>query len=91
MAKNEQLASELVCLWVERSVGSRESFGYIISSFLNEHPLIETRADVEEILSTSRKMAEVVVMRHPNDVPLQLSHKAFTSALDNFISFFNYS
>lgn len=89
MAKYKQLAKELVCLWVERSVGSQESFGYVISVFLKDNPLIVTREDIEGILSASKKIAEEVILQYPHDIPLNLSHKAFSSALDNFISCLN--
>jgi hypothetical protein len=83
----EKIAVELVTMWVERSIGSQESYGYLISTFIKEHPSIETRADVEKVLMASKRIAAKIVKDHPSDAPLLLSYKAFSSALDNFIAY----
>jgi hypothetical protein len=85
----DKLAIELVSMWVDRSVGSQESFGYVISVFLRENPLIETTNDVKAILSASKKMADKVIKQYPHDGALHLSHRAFSSALDHFIACVN--
>jgi hypothetical protein len=77
---------ELVHLWVEKSVGSRESFGYLISDFLNRHPDIHSAEDVRQVLTHARRIAGKVILEHPDDLPLNLSYKAFTSAIDQFIN-----
>lgn len=89
MEISEKIAVELVTMWVERSIGSQESFGYLISTFIKEHPSIETKADVEKVLLTSKKIASKIVTEHPSDAPLLLSYKAFSSALDHFIAYLN--
>lgn len=82
----ELWGQELVNLWVEKSVGSRESFGYLISDFLHRHPDIHSAKDVEDILTIARGMAGKLILEYPDDTPLNLSFKAFTSAIDQFIS-----
>jgi hypothetical protein len=89
MEISEKVAVELVTMWVERSIGSQESFGYLISIFLKEHPAIETSGDVEKILLSAKRIASKIVIEHPSDAPLLLSYKAFASALDHFISYLN--
>lgn len=89
MEISEKIAVELVTMWVERSIGSQESFGYLISTFIKEHPSIETRADLEKVLLASEKIAAKIVKEHATDAPLLLSYKAFSSALNHFIAYLN--
>lgn len=89
MINSEQLAEELVSLWIERSVGSQESFGYVISDFLLNNPEIVTTKDVKSVLLDTKRMAVKFAAQFESDVPLHLSHKAFNSALDNFIDRLN--
>jgi hypothetical protein len=89
MEISEKVAVELVTMWVERSIGSQESFGYLITTFIEEHPSIETSADVEKVLLASKRIASKIVKGHSSDAPLLLSYKAFSSALDHFITYLN--
>jgi hypothetical protein len=89
MINSEQLAEKLVSLWVERSVGSQESFGYVISDFLRNNPSIQTTNDVKAVLLDTKRMAVKFAAQFDADIPLHLSHKAFNSALDNFIDRLN--
>ena len=89
MEISEKTAVELVTMWVERSIGSQESFGYLISNFIKEHPSIETKEDIEKVLLSAKRIASKIIKEHPSDVPLLLSYKAFSSALDHFIAYLN--
>jgi hypothetical protein len=89
MERYEKIAVELVTMWVERSIGSQESFGYLISTFIKEHPSIETKEDLERILLASKRIATKIIKEYPSDAPLLLSYKAFSSALDHFIAYLN--
>ncbi|MFA6057903.1 MAG: hypothetical protein WC756_06880 [Taibaiella sp.] len=89
MEMSDKIAVELVTMWVERSIGCQESFGYLISTFIKEHPSIETRADLEKVLVASEKIAAKIVKEHSTDAPLLLSYKAFSSALNHFIAYLN--
>jgi hypothetical protein len=89
MGIHEKIAVELVTMWVERSIGSQESFGYLISIFIKEHPLIKTKTDLQKVLLASKKIAGKTVKKYPSDAPLLLSYKAFSSALDHFIACLN--
>lgn len=89
MIENERLAVQLITMWVERPAGVQESFGYVISTFLKEHAFAATYGDIREVLSVTKTMAGKIIMDHPHDVALHLSHRAFSSALDSFISYLN--
>lgn len=82
----ETLGAELVTLWMERSVGSQESFGYLISDFLQKHPDIISREDVAAVLQAARIKAAEAISGHGQDKAMNLSYKAFSSALDHFIN-----
>lgn len=85
----DKLALQLVSMWVHRPPECREAFGYLISSFIKDNPFIETKEDLEEVLMASKRMAGKIVVKHSSDTYLNLSHKTFTSALDNFINCLN--
>lgn len=89
MEISEKIAVELVTMWVERSIGSQQSFGYLISIFIKEHPSIETVTDLENVLHSAKRIASKIITGHPSDAPLLLSYKAFSSALDHFIAYLN--
>jgi hypothetical protein len=55
----DKLALQLVGMWVQKPPGSRESFGYLISSFIKENPFIETIEELEEILTASKRIQVV--------------------------------
>jgi hypothetical protein len=85
----DKIALQLVCLWMHRPPGCQESFGYLISSFIKDNPFIETIEELEEVLTASKKIAGKIVVQYPSDSYLNLSHKTFSSALDNFINCLN--
>ncbi|MFA6059462.1 MAG: hypothetical protein WC756_14745 [Taibaiella sp.] len=74
---------------MHRPPGCQESFGYLISSFIKNNPFIETIEELEEVLITSKRIAGKIVVQYPSDKYLNLSHKTFSSALDNFINCLN--
>jgi hypothetical protein len=85
----DRLALQLVCMWVHRPPGCQESYGYLISSFIKDIPFIETKKELEEVLIASKRIAGKIIVQRPSDIYLNLSHKTFSSALDNFINCLN--
>lgn len=85
----DKLALQLVNMWVQRPPESKESFGYLISLFIKENPFIETIEELEEVLTTSKRIAGSIIVQCPPDNYLNRSHKTFSSALDNFINCLN--
>jgi hypothetical protein len=85
----DKLALQLVAMWVHRPPDSRESFGYLISSFIKDNPFIETKEELEEVLIASKRIAGKIAVQRSSHIYLNLSHKTFSSALDNFLNCLN--
>jgi hypothetical protein len=85
----DKLALQLVSMWVHRPPECQESFGYLISSFIKDNPFIETKEELEEVLIESKRIANKIAVQYSSDRYLNLSHKTFSSALDNFINCLN--
>ena len=83
-----KIAGELINIWRERTIGSQESFGYLISTFLEVHPAIKSMADIKKILWSAKKMASEIAKEFPSGTALHISYKAFASALNQFIDTF---
>lgn len=85
MEVENEVVDNLVSLWVERSVGNRASFGYIIGEYLSVVLKGCNYFDLMQFLKKTKIASQKIIEQHSDDIPLRLSHAEFCSALDSFI------
>jgi hypothetical protein len=86
MKFENEWVEELVGKWVERSVGSQESYVYFIREYLSATFPDCKYSELVQLLNQTKEVSQRVLLQYPEDAPLKLSHAAFCSAIDQVIN-----
>lgn len=79
-------AKALIRQWFSNSIGSKEDFDFLILEFLEK---MEDTISVKEVLLHTIAHSHKAVTAFPDDIAIQLSHKAFRAALDYQLQFWD--
>jgi hypothetical protein len=72
-------AENLVNLWLRNSIGGKEDFDIMVIGFLET---VKENISVREVLNQAKERAHEAASNYPEDIALQLSHKAFDTSLE---------
>lgn len=79
-------AENLVNLWMKNAIGAKEDFDVMVIEFLET---LKDDISIYEVLNQARIKAIEMVSGHADNIPLQISYKAFNNSLEYQLQFWS--